>query len=735
MSGAAPLPTVTLDNCDREPIHIPGSIQPHGALLAFDRQGRLVVMSANANAMLGLSLSTGRVPAPGELGADEEVARAVEQALAALGTGDAIPDSREIVLNGQAFDLVVHTHGSLCLCEFEQRVGGAEQVNRFAQMAYRSMDKLKRQPDVDRLLDVAVAEMRAVTGFDRVMAYRFRHDDSGDIVAEARRDDLEPFLGRRYPASDIPAQARRLYVLNTLRLIGDVAYEPVPLLADPSHAEPLDLSHSVLRSVSPVHVEYLTNMGVGASMSVSIVIAGRLWGMLACHHMAPLRVPYAIRMAFDVIAQLIAASVQSSEARSREEEMVRAAALRTEIAAEIAQGHEAVDVLFRRAAALCDGFGGDALFVTIDGRLRSHGAVDEAWAAALVCWLQDREPAFLHIDRSDALPDGLAGTPYCGVLSLRFDGPRGGLVVALRREQIETIRWGGKPEKVYAHGPLGPRLTPRGSFAEWRETVRGTAVPWSESVQESARLLLDAVSRVHADRVLELDRLRSQLWAVLGHDLRDPLQTLSMASVALDRQESGGRIPSVIRNSTNRMQRLLRDLQDITRIQNGLGLAIEREEVDLAALLAQLIADQRSTYPDMTLEAMLPAALPAHVDPMRYLQMTANLLSNARHHGDGLISLELSDRQGHAELRVRNPAPALPAELVEGLFDPFKRSSLGNARNPGSMGLGLYIVDQVAKAHGGSIRYEPGAGEVVFVLSLPLVEAGDNAAAPPAVTA
>ena len=733
MSAAAPHPTATLDNCEREPIHIPGSIQPHGALLAFDREGRLVVMSANANAMLGLNLPTGRVPAPGELGSDEEVARAIEQALAALGTGDAIPDSREVVLNGQAFDLVVHTHGSLCLCEFERRVGGTEQVSRFAQVAYRSMDKLKRQRDIDRVLEVAVAEMRAVTGFDRVMAYRFRHDDSGDIVAEARREDLEPFVGRRYPASDIPAQARRLYVLNTMRLIADVADAPVPLLADPTHPEPLDLSHSVLRSVSPVHIEYLTNMGVRASMSVSIVVAGRLWGMLACHHMVPLRVPYAIRMAFDVIAQLIAASVQSSEARSRETEMVRAAALRTEIAAEIAQGHEAVDVLCRRAAALCDGFGSDALFVTIDGRLRCHGAVDEGWAAALVSWLQAREEPFVYVDHGDALPDGLEGGPYCGVLGLRFDGPRGGLLVALRREQIETIRWGGKPEKVYSHGPLGPRLTPRGSFAEWRETVRGTSVPWSESALENARLLLDAVSRVHADRVLELDRLRSQLWAVLGHDLRDPLQTLSMASVALDRQESGGRIPSVIRNSTHRMQRLLRDLQDITRIQNGLGLAIEREEVDLAALLTQLIADQRSTYPDMTLEAVLPATLRAQVDPMRYLQMTANLLSNARHHGDGLISLELAGQQGHAELRVRNPAPALSAELVEGLFDPFKRSSLGNARNPGSMGLGLYIVDQVARAHGGSIRYEPGEGEVIFVLRLPLLEAAEGStAAPPA---
>jgi two-component system, chemotaxis family, sensor kinase Cph1 len=725
MSNDSAAEPVTLDNCEREPIHIPGSIQPHGALLAFDRLGRLVCMSANANELLGLALQLGRAPRAAELGGAAEVYRAIQHAVAGLAAaGDATPDSRELELNGGTFDVVVHAHAGLCLCEFELRDGSADRLSRFAQTAYRSMEKLKRQPSIDKLLEVAVAEVRAMTGFDRVMAYRFRHDDSGDVVAEACRDDLEPYLGRRYPASDIPAQARRLYVLNTLRLIADVGYQPVPLLADAVLAEPVDLSHSVLRSVSPIHVEYLTNMGVGASMSVSIVVAGRLWGMLACHHMAPLRVPYSIRMASDVIAQLIAASVQSLAARDREAAVARAALLRTDIAAQIAQGHEAVDVLAREAPALCESLACDALVVGIDGDLRCHGAVDEAWANELIDGLQAQGASLVHVHRGDALPAPRGTEHYCGALGLRFDAARRGWLVALRREQIETIRWGGKPEKEVTHGPLGPRLTPRGSFAEWRETVRGTAVPWSDVALESATLLHDSVSRVHVERVLELDRLRSQLWAVLGHDLRDPLHTLSMASVALGNQPSSARITSVIRNSTNRMQRLLRDLQDITRIQNGLGLGIELEDIDLVPLTRQLLEEQGAAYPGMAVDATLPDGLPARVDAMRYLQMTANLLSNARHHGQGVIRVALALHDGQAMLRISNPSPPIAAELVEGLFDPFKRASLKNARNPGSMGLGLYIVDQVARAHGGGIRYEPGAGEVSFVLSLPVQPAG-----------
>ncbi|MFG6415077.1 ATP-binding protein [Roseateles sp. DC23W] len=719
-----PVEPVTLDNCEREPIHIPGSIQPHGALLAFDRLGRLMVMSANANALLGLELTPGRAPRVADLGGDADVYAAVQQAVTSLGSGDSMPDSREVSLNGHDFDLVLHAHAGLCLCEFELRDASADRLSSFARMAYRSMDKLKRQPGIDRLLEVAVAEVRAMTGFDRVMAYRFRHDDSGDIVAEARRDDLEAYVGRRYPASDIPAQARRLYVLNTLRLIPDVRYQPVLLLADAGHVEPVDLSHSVLRSVSPIHVEYLTNMGVAASMSVSIVVGGRLWGMLACHHMAPLAVPYAIRMAADVIAQLLAASVQSLAAREREAVMARAALLRTDIAAQIVQGREAQDVLAQEAPALCESLDCDALIVGLNGRVRLHGPVDEAWAARLLTWLQARDRALVHVDRCDELPESDGPERYCGLLALRFDAPRQGWLVALRREQIETIRWGGKPEKELMHGPLGPRLTPRGSFAEWRETVRGTAVPWSDVALETATLLLDTVSRVHADRVLELDRLRSQLWAVLGHDLRDPLHTLSVASIVLDRQNAADRITTVIRNSTNRMQRLLRDLQDITRLQNGLGLALEAEDTDLAALLAQQLEDHRATYPDTPLDVSLPATLPARLDQMRLLQMSANLLSNARHHGSGRIGVQLTGNAGHARLRVSNPAEPIAPELVDGLFDPFKRQSISNPRNPGSMGLGLYIVDQVAAAHGGSIRYAYEDGEVVFVLELPLAPPG-----------
>lgn len=721
MNDSSSPEAVTLDNCDREPIHIPGSIQPHGALLAFDRLGRLSHMSANAPQLLGFTLPLGRQIRLQDLGGNEDIHDAIQHAVAAIGIGEErLPEAQKVVLGGHAFDMVVHAFEDRALCEFELRVVGDDAIDSFSQKAYRSMGRLKRQRSIEKLLDTAVQEVREITGFDRVMAYRFRHDDSGEVVSEARRDDLDAYVGRRYPASDIPAQARRLYVLNTLRLIADVAYRPVPLLADAAHPTPLDLSHSILRSVSPIHIEYLGNMGVGASMSVSIVVGGRLWGMIACHHMAPLQVPYSIRMAADVMAQLIASTVQSLTAQQREAESARAALLRTQVAEQIAQGQDAVDVLAAEMAALRISLGCGAVVLSQSGEQRLFGDIDAAWAKDLVAWLDTRREPMVHIYRAADLPAAADGThPYCGVLGLCFDLQRRGWLVALRPEQVETIRWGGKPDKETTAGPLGPRLTPRGSFAEWRETVRGTAVLWSEVELETASLLLDSINRANVSRMVEADRLRSQFWAVVGHDMRDPLQSLRMASSLLSNTDASGRMTAVIRNSTNRMQHLLSDLQDITRIQNGLGLAINREPTDLAALLAQIGSEVEAAYPHSELVVEAPATLQVELDPMRFRQVASNLLGNARTHGQGRITAVLERRDGMVVFTASNRAPPLPPELVASLFDPFKRQSLANRGNRGGMGLGLYIVDQIAQAHGGSVSYRAADGLVHFAFAIP----------------
>lgn len=714
---------VTLDSCDREPIHIPGAIQPHGALLAFDRLGHLSHFSANAADWLGSVPALGERLKASHLGGCAECIELIgEVQLAAPMEDEPLPRSGSVEIGGRCFDLVVHASGGFVICEFEHRAQSAADRASFAQRAYRSIDRLKRQRSLERLLELAVDEIRSMTGFDRVMAYRFRHDESGDVVAESRREDLEPYLGRRYPASDIPAQARRLYVLNTLRLIADVTYEPVPLLPGRPGSQPLDLSHSVLRSVSPIHTEYLRNMGVAASMSVSIVVSGHLWGMIACHHMAPLQVPYATRLACDLIAQLLASTVQSLEAKAREAAVARAAWLRTELVASIQAGDTVADVLSSEMPSLMSALVADALIVSDASHVHVHGDVDEAWAHALLADLGGSGRNLVHITRARELPLAIGGgePPYCGVLALGYDPARRGWLVALRREQIQTIRWGGRPEKEMKHGPLGPRLTPRGSFAEWRETVRGTAAPWDGVALEIAGQLLDALSRAHAERVIVMDRARSELWAVLGHDLRNPLQSISMAAHVIGERGANDRMNKVLRNSTKRMLGLISDVMDMSRLQSGIGLGMNFASTDLARLVEQLVEEIVVAHPETLIERHLPATLQADVDAGRMAQLVANLLSNARHHGSGgPITVDLRTTGETVTLTVRNFGEPIPADLAQSLFEPFKHQSQGNERNPTGMGLGLYIADQIIRGHRGEIGYRYDEGQVEFRCTFP----------------
>jgi light-regulated signal transduction histidine kinase (bacteriophytochrome) len=711
---------VTLDNCADEPIHIPGSIQPHGALLAFDGAGALLAWSDNAPQLLGLTLTLNAALAT--LSLPPEVQQVAAECRDSIEDGEAPGMALEVTIGRLQFDCIVHAYHARLIIEFELRDVPSDAVAAFALKAHAAIDRLKRQKSIDALLQLATEQVRAITGFDRVMAYRFQQDDSGDVIAESLRDELEPYLGRRYPASDIPAQARRLYIINTLRLIAAVGYTP-SLLRGRAGDAPLDLSHSVLRSVSPIHIEYLQNMGVGASMSVSIVVNGRLWGLLACHHMAPLQVPYSIRMAADVMAQVIASLVQSIEARQRAKVVEESAEVRTRVMETLLHHEEPARALLEHAPALCQSLQAEALVVTQYGKTMVHGDIDPALAARMVASLPESGNELVERNAIGDWPAPMqqALAPWAGMLALRFDAATAGWLLFLRREQIHTIRWAGRPEKIVRHGPLGPRLTPRGSFDEWREMVRGRAVSWDAAERLVASQLLGEMHRASVAKHVETDRARAQLLAMLGHDLRGPLQSINMAASVLQHGGAASTMSSRIQASSTRMERLISQVLDMSRINGGVGLGLTRSEVDLVALLQDLLDEASTAHAELRIEARLPPVLLAQVDGDRMMQVVSNLVSNARHHGTHgePIEVSLSERGEQVLLEVRNVAPEIPAELLPTLYSPLKHASVGNVRNRGGLGLGLYIAQEIVQQHGGSIDYRYEAPRVVFAVTLP----------------
>ena len=489
-----------LYGCADEPIRIPGAVQPHGALLASAGPDLAVVIAAaDAGELLGRDVTGVRLDALVDPGA--------------LETGLALRTE----LDGRAFDVQAHTVDGLLVTEWEPVDAAHEAGRTWHRRLPLVLQRLQAADDLDALCETLAAEVRELTGFDRVMVYRFDPDWNGEVVAERRRADLEPFLGLRYPASDIPAQARALYLRNWLRLIPDARYRPVPLVPsrNPLDDRPLDLGAAVLRSVSPVHLEYLANMGVVASMSVSLIDGDRLWGLVACHHYAgPHRPSPADRVAAEFLGRT-ASLLLSTKVGAGDAQRV------LEVAERSARLVEALGRSPRRPAqALLDAgvtglvrAGGAA--VRLDGRLHLVGSTPPLDAVrALLDALPTDAPTVTDAVLT-VVPDGDALVPTAsGVLAVPVPG--GGALVWFRPETLREVRWGGDPTtKHFVEDELGPRLSPRRSFAAWTEQVRATALPWRAhevaAAQSLARHLADVASR----RAEEESRLAATLQRTL----------------------------------------------------------------------------------------------------------------------------------------------------------------------------------------------------------------------------
>ncbi len=700
-------PAPTLANCDQEAIHIPGMIQSHGALVAFGMDATLKHHSANAESLLGHLPKLGEHIGMFHFDHFSNAYTLIFDYLDNVKRGNHLLLSYRIDASNQdVYDLVLHVHNAMIIAEFELRFVKSDDANLFSIKSQKAINAVRQQKTIQNILEVATSEIRELTGFDRVMAYRFNPDESGHVRAEAKRPDLDSLLDRRYPASDIPAQARRLYILNTLRLIVDVDAGPVALVSL-QNTVPLDLSFSVLRSVSPIHIEYLQNMGVGASMSISIVINNKLWGLIACHHMSPLQVPYSVRMGCDVLCQILGSTVHGIDTMVESNQHVISTTVRSSLVMELLKAEDFGAALITASQQLTQLIPCDAVYLTHSFK---HGPADipEEPMTALLKWLESRQLNFHHYFSTAHMPEDLKSLLgiFTGGLALCIDKINRCWIVFLRKEKIETITWAGFPEKEYKSGPLGPRLTPRGSFEEWKETVKGQSEPWTPADLASARELhidlMDVCNSINAEN----EQLRIQLMAILGHDLRDPLHTINMATDVIEKIDGSSRMSQRIKRSSSRMERLINDVMDMVKVQNGIGLGLKRIPTDLHQLIEEVVEESMATYPDHPVSFHGDQAT-IDIDPDRIVQVINNLLNNCRAHGapGAMVNVRLVDEKHALKVSVINKGAAIAPDIEKVLFNPFKRQSLSNERNKAGMGLGLFIAKEVMEGHAGNVKY------------------------------
>jgi light-regulated signal transduction histidine kinase (bacteriophytochrome) len=712
--------TVNLANCEDEPIHMPGSIQPHGAMLVLDQAFVLLAQSKNFTQITGVVLNLGEVVDGSQFGAP--VAALLHEG---RGMASRWENSTEAWIDDQFFDVVAHCNQQAIYVEFEPREPGTASFTEFALSAQRIIRQMQSRDDLHTLMTSVVSEVRELTGFDRIMAYRFNGDLSGEVIAEARRSDLVTYLGQRYPASDIPAQARRLYIQNPIRMIVDVAYQASPMSppVHPQTGKPFDMSMCALRSVSPIHCEYLSNMGVHASMSISLVVDGQLWGLFSCHHMSPKHLSHPIRMFFQIISQACSAIVQRLEAARKSEQLHAAAERRNQLMLQAMESDDLLHALGDGDITVSSLLDCDAAAVMIGGRVITMNGDCSEFAMAIAEKLSQSDD--VEISSTDAWAHTAEGQscPFPGVLALRFHKQENGWVFWFRREEVRTIRWGGKPEKNIKVGPLGPRLTPRGSFEAWEEVVRGRSRAWSDVDIQVANALRRELIEYSLHRASETDEMRRRLIAVLGHDLRNPLQSISMAaSMLTSSDERTTELRKHITHSSGRMERLIMQILDMSRLQAGLGITVQKVPTNLSDLVSAIVAESDMAFRGTAIDAFIQPDVHAPIDPDRYAQLIANLLSNARQHGVAgqPIQLELEHLEGTIELRISNQAQPIEPGALLNMFTPFKQLSTPHGRNRGGLGLGLYICHAIATAHGGTLTVAQNpAGSLTFTQSLP----------------
>ena len=728
--------TLDLDTCAREPIHIPGAVQPHGILFAV-REPDLVCtqVSANTQALLGRPPS-----AFVGLGLGASFGPAFEAQIAsALAAGDPREVSPlSVEIGSHAFDALLHRHDGVLIIELEPAVEGASSTT-FAHHHRRLQNALaamRAAEDLHALYPIIARTIADLSGFERVMVYRFDADWHGAVVGETLASpDVDSYMGLHYPASDIPVQARALYEKNWLRLIPTVTYRPAALepMLNPQTGCPLNLSFAALRSVSPIHLEYLRNMGVGASMSVSLLVDGKLWGLVACHHRRPRFVPPAARAACELFGQAASTEIAAKQEAARLAELARAQTVQGRFFDVLSDATDVFAALVQYTPQLLEFMGAGGAAVWVDGRCTLLGQTPpREGVETLVDFLQTREltPSFVTDHLASFLPEAAAWSAVAsGLLAVRLSRVEPHFVLWFRPETLLTVRWAGNPHKAVENDG---RLHPRKSFADWQEIVRGRSLPWGEPEIAGARELHQALNALVLRRSeglhrqnLELERKNTDLNSfahIAAHDLREPLRGIHNFSVFL-REDYGEKMdPDSLRKLdtiTSLSDRIDHLLEALLRYSDHGRMELKPSETNLDQILDNVLEGLGNRIDRAGVEVRRLRPLPTvRCDPVMVREVFSNLVTNAIKYSPGPAKwIEIGWREGRPAENERGPVffvrdggIGIRPRHHEEIFQIFRRLHARDEFGGGS-GVGLATVKSVIERHGGRVWIESDLGQ------------------------
>lgn len=732
-----------LSNCESEPLQFCGAIQPEGVLLACladPASGHeIVAASANCHELLGVAAEQALgVPLAELLQGGEENGR------------DRGPRPvRAVRHGGLPLAATFQCRGDHLLVDLEP-LEEEWKSGRSVVELQDLIDHVDQAADLQAIGDTAVRYLRQLTGLDRVMLYRFDGNWDGLVLAEAHRDDLESFLGLMYPASDIPAQARKLYLDCRYRMICDTESMAVPMLTRPGLGRSeLDLGISNLRASSPIHLQYLHNMGVRSSFCVPVKHNGELWGLISCHHYSEGKVlPMAMRSACVLAGQVLTGRIAHLVNERRLVIKNSILQLSQSLLARVTQGQSAVTAFSSLGDAMLNLTGSSGAYVRLAdeecfiGECPGREFIDQLWTL-----LRRQHSMALWSSRSLQSEHGLPADPRAvGALAVPFSLEFGDLLVWFRPEHRHEIRWGGQPT-VKAATPAG--LEPRASFASWSEQVSGRSRDWTEPDREAAQFLLFNFVQGIFIKAADLSRANSELQALtrakdefigmISHELRTPLGVIiGWIDILRDfeRGQPGLAEPlDVIERNAKLQVTLINDLLDISRISSGKMRLNLQSGVDSCALVHDVIASLQPTAQARRIELTCHPCdlIPLTADPDRLRQVVWNLVTNALKFTPkgGRVDVYVQRHESSCEISVKDSGVGLEPGALSRVFERFIQVDDTGQRS-GGLGLGLSIVKSLVELHGGKVRASSeGLGRgATFTAQLPIFTLREEAPQP-----
>ncbi|MEM8718831.1 MAG: ATP-binding protein [Cyanobacteria bacterium P01_G01_bin.39] len=738
------LKDVNQTNCDREPIHIPNLIQPHGVLMAVSAaEYQILQVSLNTKQMLGIEPQELLDCPLTELLGAEQVA-AIKSCLAKdFDNINPIP----IKLTNLDFNGIVHRNGEIIILELEPSEPEQEvDFFNFYRLVKSPVNKIQSTVTLNELCSAVAEEVKKITQFDRVMVYRFEPEGSGTVIAETAETELNSFLGLRYPATDIPQPARQLFISKSLRLIPDVGYQAVGITPEvnPLTKERLDMSMTDLRNVSPFHIEYLTNMGVGATLVISLVKNKQLWGLISCHHSSPRYIPYEIRAVCEFIGQVASFELAAKEESQDLDYKIKLKSIQSQLLKLISGTEDLKLALGENHDLLLDLTGSSGVALVLGTEITLIGETPEAeFIESMFPWLENQfgEKLIYHTNSWGQVyePAQAYREVASGLLSILVSKVQKIFLIWFRPEVTQTVNWAGNPNQpveVEADGTL--KLTPRNSFALWQEIVQLQSLPWKLCEREAALELRGSIVDIVLSKADELTQINRELARsnteldafayIASHDLKEPLRGIYNYSSFLIEDygeildEDGADKLNTLMRLTHRMEDLINSLLHYSRL--GRAELVVRP-INLNDLVAGVLDVIQASARDAQVQFNIPRPLPTiECDRTQVNELFTNLISNGikyNQKAEKVIEIGYLDTDhpvvmqkmsGYPEYTptkivfyVRDNGIGIRDRHLESIFRIFKRLH-GQKKYGGGTGAGLTIAKKIVERHGGEIWVE-----------------------------